>query len=155
MRLSLGVDLLNHSPEPNATSDWDEDTGAIVVRTLRPLTAGGASIIPVRLGSSESPIQKRKPIENLVFFNFYTRFREVKRPGATLSEEKRCSSATATSPTLCCFASRPFWRSFRRVLRHLRLHSSLQAVQTHAKSRQIDENQRKSVQISANHDENG
>ncbi|CAJ1391013.1 unnamed protein product [Effrenium voratum] len=40
-----GVDFLNHSSQPNASSDWDEDSGAIVVTTLQDLKPGDEVLI--------------------------------------------------------------------------------------------------------------
>lgn len=40
-----GVDFLNHSWEPNASSDWDEESGAVIVTTTRDLKQGEEVLI--------------------------------------------------------------------------------------------------------------
>ncbi|CAE8655941.1 unnamed protein product, partial [Polarella glacialis] len=51
-----GVDFMNHSAAPNASSDWDEDScgGAVVVRALRPIRAGEE--IYICYGSRSNPL---------------------------------------------------------------------------------------------------
>ncbi|CAE7560414.1 CLASP [Symbiodinium natans] len=49
-----GIDFLNHSAAPNASSDWDEESGSVEVRALTDLKAGQQ--LTISYGSLSNPL---------------------------------------------------------------------------------------------------